>query len=268
MPCKADLIAIAQDAGVSPYARLRALMAQLRNPDGGCAWDLEQGFATIAPYAIEEAYEVADAIERGDLAGLKEELGDLLLQVFFHGQIAEEAGHFSVEDVFTAITDKMIRRHPHVFGNADQRCAEAQKHAWEEIKAEERKQNSAQGDGSALAGVVATLPALIRAQKLIKRAARVGFDYPDVPSVMAKIDEELAEILEAAPEEQIREYGDLLFSVACLGHKLRLDPERALKAGNQKFEERFRAMEDKLGGDLSQHDLAAMDAAWEAVKLS
>ena len=263
---RTQLLETAQDTKAQPYDRLRALMAQLRNPDGGCPWDLEQSFATIAPYTVEEAYEVADAIDRGDMADLKDELGDLLLQVFFHAQMAEDAGEFRVEDVFTAITDKMIRRHPHVFGDDNQRSAQAQTLAWEEIKAEERAKKEAKGDASALAGVASTLPALTRAEKLIKRAARVGFDYPDVSSAAAKIEEELAETLEATPEDQAMEYGDLLFSVACLGYKLGLDPEQALKAGNQKFEKRFRAMEAKLGSDLTQHDLEAMDAAWDAVK--
>ena len=185
---------------------------------------MAQNFETIAPYTIEEAYEVADAIERGDMDDLKDELGDLLLQVYFHAQIAEDAGHFAVEDVFTAITEKMIRRHPHVFGDAAQRTAEAQKQAWEEIKAEERAKKQAKGDMSALAGVATTLPALTRAEKLVKRAARVGFDYPDVPQQRHKINEELAETLEAEPEDQAMEYGDLLFSVVCLGLQAGIRP--------------------------------------------
>ena len=272
MPSKTDLLHTAQNPTASPYARLRALMAQLRNRDGGCAWDLEQDFDTIAPYTIEEAYEVADAIDRKDMADLKDELGDLLLQVFFHAQIAEDAGLFAVEDVFTAITEKMIRRHPHVFDDAADRTPEAQKIAWEDIKASERAardaRDAAKGDASTLAGVATTLPALMRAEKLVKRAARVGFDYPDVQSAADKIEEELAETLEAEGEDIATEYGDLLFSVACLGYKLGLDPEQALKAGNLKFENRFRAMEARLGGDLKNHDLAAMDAAWDAEKSS
>ena len=266
MSKKSELLTIAQDAGALPYARLRALMAQLRNPDGGCSWDLEQTFETIAPYTVEEAYEVADAIERGDLDDLKDELGDLLLQVFFHAQMAEDAGEFTVEDVFTAITEKMIRRHPHVFGEESDRTPEAQKAAWEEIKAEERAAHDAKGDTSALAGVTTALPALMRAEKLVKRAARVGFDYPNAASAVEKIEEELAETLEAQGDEIAVEYGDLLFSVVCLGYKLGLDPEQALKAGNMKFEKRFRAMEAKLDGDLKSYNLEAMDAAWNTVK--
>ena len=268
MPSKIDLCQQAQDPSAAPFARLRALMTQLRNRDGGCAWDLEQSFETIAPYTIEEAYEVADAIERQDIADLKDELGDLLLQVFFHAQIAEEAGHFCVEDVFTAITEKMIWRHPHVFGTAPERTSEAQQAAWEEIKAQERVQRQARGDFSALAGVAKALPALLRAEKLIKRAARAGFDFPDAQAAAEKVTEELAETLGAQGDEVESEYGDLLFSVACLGYKLGLNPELALKAGNGKFEARFRAMETMLGGDTSAHSLEAMEAAWERVKAS
>lgn len=268
MASKTELLKTAQDPAALPYDRLRALMAQLRNPDGGCAWDLEQNFETIAPYTVEEAYEVADAIDRGDMADLRDELGDLLLQVFFHAQMAEDAGAFKVEDVFTAISDKMIRRHPHVFGDESDRTPEALRLAWEEIKAEERAQKAAKGDLSALAGVASTLPALTRAEKLVKRAARVGFDYPDVPSAAAKIEEELAETLDANPEETAMEFGDLLFSVVCLGYKLGLDPEQALKDGNKKFESRFRAMEMALGGELSGKPLEEMDAAWDQVKVN
>lgn len=263
---KDHLLQLSQDATASPYDRLRALMAQLRNPDGGCSWDLKQSLASIAPYTIEEAYEVADAIERGAMDDLKDELGDLLLQVFFHAQMAEDAGLFAVEDVFHGITDKMIRRHPHVYGDEGDRTPEAQKIAWEEMKAEERAKKAAKGDTSALADVAVALPALMRAEKLVKRAARVGFDFPDVASAAAKVTEELGETLDASPESHATEYGDLLFSIACLGYKLGLDPEQALKAGNAKFENRFRAMEQRLGGDLSVHDLEAMDTAWDAVK--
>ena len=256
----------AEDTNNPPTARLRALMRQLRDPQDGCAWDIEQTHATIAPYTIEEAYEVADAVERGDMDDLKDELGDLLLQVYFQAQIAEDAGEFTVEDVFTAITDKMIRRHPHIFGDEAQRTAEAQKQAWEEIKAEERAKKAAKGDLSALAGVATTLPALTRAEKLVKRAARVGFDFPDVASAAEKVREELGETLEADEPDIAKEYGDLLFSVSCLGYKLGLDPEQALKAGNQKFEGRFRAMETELGGSCDGKTLKEMDAAWDAIK--
>ena len=258
----------AEDISNPPTVRLRALMRQLRDPQNGCAWDLEQTHATLAPYAIEEAYEVADAIERGHMEDLKDELGDLLLQVYFQAQIAEDAGQFTVEDVFATITDKMIRRHPHIFGDVDQRSAEAQERAWEEIKAEERAKKQTRGDLSALAGIAISLPALTRAEKLVKRAARVGFDYPDVASAAAKIEEELSETLEAAQEEQALEFGDLLFSVVCLGYKLGLDPEQALKAGNKKFEDRFRKMETALGGNLKDKSLAEMDMAWNQVKVT
>ena len=266
MATKTDLIRIAQDPAASPFARLRAVMAQLRNPDGGCAWDLTQDFASIAPYTLEEAYEVADAIERNHLEDLKDELGDLLLQVFFHAQIADDAGHFSVEDVFVAIAEKMIRRHPHVFGAEGARSASEQQAAWEAIKAEERDAIATDEARSALAGVALALPALVRAEKLVKRAARVGFDYPTVASAAAKVEEELAETLQASDQNRALEYGDLLFSVVCLGYKLGLDPEQSLRQGNQKFEKRFSQMERALGGDLTSKDLATMDAAWNAAK--
>ena len=180
--------------------------------------------------------------------------------------MAEDAGHFRVEDVFVGIVEKMIRRHPHVYGSAEDRSAEAQRRAWEEIKAEERAALQRKGDSSALAGVAKALPALMRAEKLVKRAARVGFDYPNVAAAVDKVHEELSETLEAEGADQAMEYGDLLFSVVCLGYKLNLDPEQALKAGNQKFEDRFRKMETQLGGDLSLHNLDAMDTAWAKIK--
>jgi ATP diphosphatase len=260
----------------NPTDRLRAVMAKLRDPDGGCPWDVEQTFKTIAPYTIEEAYEVADAIQRGDMAGLKDELGDLLLQVFFHARMAEEAGHFDYDDVARAIADKMIRRHPHVFGDADIATAEAQTVHWEDLKARERaeKGETPAEDASALDGVAVPLPALTRAEKLQKRAARIGFDWPDADQVIAKIEEELAELRAemASGASQARvseEMGDLLFAVANLARHLKIDPETALRDGNHKFEDRFRRMEKRLrseGRDPATTGLDAMEAAWQAEK--
>ena len=260
----------------TPTGRLRAVMAKLRDPEGGCPWDVEQTFATIAPYTIEEAYEVADAIQRGDMAALKDELGDLLLQVFFHARMAEEAGHFDYDDVARAIADKMVRRHPHVFADADIATAEAQTAHWEDLKAKERaaKVESAEEDTSALHGVAVTLPALTRAEKLQKRAARIGFDWPEAAPVIAKIEEELAELraeMDAgAPLARIEdEMGDLLFAVANLARHLKIDPETALRRGNAKFEDRFRRMETRLkaqGRDPAAASLDEMEAAWQAEK--
>ena len=224
------------DRNTAPLAldRLANIMARLRDPERGCEWDVRQTFATIAPYTIEEAYEVADAIERGDLDALKDELGDLALQVVFHARIAEELGHFDLADVLTAIADKMERRHPHVFGD--------QEHApgWEAVKAEER---AAHPDPSALAGVARALPALLRAEKLQKRAARTGFDWPDASGARDKILEELDEIASAPAEDLEEEIGDLLFAVVNFARHLKIDPEAALRRANDKFERRFRAME-------------------------
>lgn len=241
-----------------PLTRLRSIMAQLRDPRTGCEWDAAQTFATIAPYTIEEAYEVADACLRGDLADLKDELGDLLLQVVFHARIAEEAGAFDFDAVATAIADKMERRHPHIFGDA----GDGGYQLWETIKAEER---AARPDRSALAGVALGLPALLRADKLQKRAARIGFDWPDAAGPRAKIDEELAEVEAAGPTDREEELGDLLFAVANWARKQDIDPEAALRAANAKFERRFRAMEaaDPGFADLS---LDRQEALWQQVK--
>ncbi|HVJ01110.1 MAG TPA: nucleoside triphosphate pyrophosphohydrolase [Sphingomonas sp.] len=218
-----------------------------------------QTFATIAPYTIEEAYEVADAIERGDMADLKDELGDLLLQVVFHSRMAEEAGHFALQDVIDSISDKMERRHPHIFGNA----VEGGHHLWEQIKAEER---GAKGHESALDGVAIGLPALLRAEKLQKRAARTGFDWPDPSGARAKIDEELAEVEAASPEEIEGEIGDLLFAVVNWARKLGVDPEAALRVANAKFEKRFKAMEVEAGEVFEALDLDGKEALWQAAK--
>lgn len=244
--------------------RLAAIMARLRDPVGGCAWDLAQSFETIAPYTIEEAYEVAEAIADGDMGELKKELGDLLLQVVFHARIAEEAGHFALDDVVAAICDKMERRHPHIFGEGVAATdARAQKLEWEAIKAAER---GAAGPVSALDGVARALPALMRAEKLQSRAARVGFDWPDLADVRAKVDEELGEFDTADGDaHRAEEAGDLLFVVVNLLRRHGIDAEDALRAGNAKFERRFRAMEAMDAG-FAGLSLEAQEALWQAVK--
>lgn len=265
-------LARAEDPSAHPMTRLLAIMARLRDPNGGCPWDVEQDFATIAPYTIEEAYEVADAIRRGDMAELKVELGDLLFQVVFHAQMAEEEGHFAFEDVAEAIAEKMVRRHPHVFGAAEERTAESQTVAWEAQKAAERAEK-ADSDPSVLADVPLALPALMRAEKLMKRAARVGFDWPDIPSVFEKVDEELAELREAVdlgdPAHIREEVGDLLSTVVNVARKLGVDPEVALRDANAKFERRFREVEQRLeakGSSVDVADLKAMEVEWNAAK--
>lgn len=239
--------------------RLISIMARLRGPDG-CEWDREQTFATIAPYTIEEAYEVADAIARDDLAELKDELGDLLLQVVFHARIAEEQGAFAFTDVVAAISDKMERRHPHIFGDEK----EGGHHRWEEVKAQER---AARGADSMLDGVAVALPALLRAEKLQKRAARVGFDWPDAAGPRAKIDEELAEVEAATtPAEVADEIGDLLFATVNWARHHDVDPEAALRTATVKFERRFRAMEDAAGVAFAEMTLDEKEALWAGVK--
>ena len=246
------------DLIASPIARLRAIMAQLRDPERGCAWDRVQTFATIAPYTIEEAYEVADACERGDLADLQDELGDLLLQVVFHARIAEEAGVFDFDDVAAGIAAKMERRHPHIFGSA----TDIGGRQWEAIKAQER---AAKPDDNALAGVAMGLPALLRAEKLQKRAARVGFDWADAAGPRAKIDEELAEVEQASSDEVAEEIGDLLFAVVNWARKQSVDPEAALRCANAKFERRFRAMES-ADPNFADRTLDQQEALWQQVK--
>ena len=241
--------------------RLISIMARLRGPDG-CEWDREQTFATIAPYTIEEAYEVADAIARDDLGELKDELGDLLLQVVFHARIAEEQGAFAFTDVVAAISDKMERRHPHIFGDEK----EGGHHRWEEVKAQER---AARGADSMLDGVAVALPALLRAEKLQKRAARVGFDWPDAAGPRAKIDEELAEVEAATtPAEVADEIGDLLFATVNWARHHDVDPEAALRTATAKFERRFRAMEDAAGVAFAEMTLDEKEALWAGVKAS
>jgi ATP diphosphatase len=245
-------------------------MAALRDPASGCPWDNEQTFATIAPYTIEEAYEVADAIARADMASLPDELGDLLFQVVYHARMAEEAGRFDFAQVARTIADKMIRRHPHVFGDAAARNAAEQTVAWETHKTAER---AARAETGTLAGVPAGLPALTRAAKLTARAGRVGFDWPDAQAVLRKLDEEIAEVRaelpDANPERLADEVGDLLFVLANLARKLDLDPETCLRQANQKFARRFNAMEQDIvstGKTLSDLSLENMEAIWQKIK--
>ena len=253
--------------------RLLEIMRRLRHPEKGCPWDIEQDFATIAPYTIEEAYEVADAIERGAWDELRSELGDLLFQSVFHAQMAEEAGHFKFEDVAKAISDKMVSRHPHVFGaEGNDFSADTQVDRWEEVKAAER---AAKSETRVLDGVAVGLPALLRAMKLQKRAARVGFDWPSTDQVIDKIIEESRELVEArdtlTQDEVEEEMGDLLFVVANLARHLNVDPEAALRRTNAKFIRRFNAVEDALiakGSSPEQSNLEEMDALWEAAKLA
>ena len=248
-------------------------MAALRTPGSGCPWDLEQSFATIAPYTLEEAYEVADAIARGDLGHLKDELGDLLLQVVFHARMAEEQGAFDFGGVVETITAKLIRRHPHVFADEQGRTAQAVKGLWERIKGEERAKRGEAGPQGALAGVPVALPALTRALKLQNKAGSVGFDWNDVRAVLAKIREEADEI-EAALDagdraDAAKEVGDLLFAVVNLARHLAADPEGVLRATNLKFERRFAAIERALaarGKRPQDATLREMDALWEAAK--
>ena len=255
--------------------RLLDIMARLRDPEDGCPWDRAQSFATIAPYTIEEAYEVAEACERGDPAALKDELGDLLFQVVFHARMAEEAGLFAFNDVAAAIADKMLRRHPHVFGDAVIADAASQTTAWEEHKAAERRAKAAESGGvaSALDGVGAALPALTRAEKLQRRAARVGFDWPKPAPVLDKIVEEVAELREAlgeaAPERIADEVGDLLFAVVNLARHVGADPEQALRGACRKFERRFRRVEALLaekGNSAESASLDEMEAEWQRAK--
>jgi tetrapyrrole methylase family protein/MazG family protein/ATP diphosphatase len=253
-----------------PLFALIEIMAKLRDPQGGCPWDLEQTFATIAPYTVEEAYEVADAIERGDLSDLKEELGDLLLQVVFHSQMAQEQGAFDITDVARAISDKMIRRHPHVFGDHAYESLSDQVAGWEQLKAQERQAKAKTG---VLDDVPTGLPALTRAVKLTKRAARIGFDWPTAKEVLDKLREETDEIaveIEAGDLAKAREeLGDILFVCANLARKLDVDPEDALRATNAKFTRRFGFVETELakrGKTPDQSDLAEMDGLWNEAK--
>jgi ATP diphosphatase len=264
----ADTLINDENAGIE---RLLEIMRRLRDPKTGCPWDIEQDFDTIAPYTIEEAYEVADAIERRDWPELEGELGDLLLQSVYHTAIGEEQGLFSFQSVVRNISNKMVARHPHVFGDENrEKSAEQQTADWEAIKATERAGKEQKG---ALDGVAVGLPSLLRAYKLQKRAARVGFDWPDTGEVIAKIAEEAEELVEArdtlTETEQFEEYGDLMFVMANLGRHLGIEPEAALRAANAKFTRRFEGVEAKLkelGKTPDQSDLAEMDGLWDAVK--
>lgn len=252
------------DANAADITPLTAIMQRLREPVSGCPWDLEQNFATIAPYTIEEAYEVADAIERNDMNALQDELGDLLLQVIFHSQMATELGKFTLQDVIIGICDKMIRRHPHIFGDLNAHDAETVLRNWEDIKAAERGDAA---DSSALAGVALALPALLRAQKIQKRAARTGFDWPDASGARAKIIEELQEVDDATCDaERADEIGDLLFAVVNLARFHDVDAEHALKNANAKFERRFRDMEAMAGDAFVAMSLDEKEALWQTAK--
>lgn len=256
---------------VKQTQRLLEIMAQLRDPEHGCPWDKQQTFKTIAPYTLEEAYEVADAIERDDLTALREELGDLLLQVIYHARMAEEAGLFGFEEVAAGISDKLVSRHPHVFGDADIKDAVQQTQDWESRKAGER---AAKAQAGVLDGIPLGLPSLVRAEKLQKRAARVGFDWPELAPVFAKIREEIGELEQevAGKASQPRledELGDVLFAVANLARKLGVDPEQALRGTNRKFERRFRHVETRLaetGRSPEQATLEEMDGYWDEAK--
>lgn len=253
--------------------RLLEIMARLRDPDSGCPWDIEQDFKSIAPYTIEEAYEVADAIEKGDMGELEGELGDLLLQVIYYTQMGQEDGHFDFDSVTNKIADKMIHRHPHVFGDESRDKSATQQVAdWEAIKAAERADKGSKEAGT-LDGIAMNLPALTRAVKLQKRAARVGFDWPSALDVLDKINEECAELIEAHKKlshiQQIEEFGDLMFVMANLARHLKIDPEEALRKASSKFTRRFEGVEAKLanlGKTPQQSDLVEMDALWDAVK--
>lgn len=237
---------------------LLKIMRQLRDPETGCEWDKVQTFQSIAPYTIEESYEVSDAIERNDIDALKDELGDLLLQVVFHSQIATDEGHFEFKDVVDAICSKMERRHPHIFGDAENSPG------WEEIKAAERNE---QGSASALDGVAIALPALLRAQKIQKRAARVGFDWPDIKQVMDKVHEELEEIEEAStPTEVEEEIGDLLFATVNLARHNGISAENALKEATKKFTARFESVEEQAGESLEKLPLEKLEEFWQRAK--
>jgi len=257
-------------------SRLIEIMAALRDPNGGCPWDLEQDFSTIRHYTIEEAYEVADAIERQDFADLRDELGDLLLQPIYHAQMAQEAGHFDIGDVIYAITAKLIRRHPHVFGDTEAGTADASEQRWEAIKVQERADKAArrgEAEPSILDDVAGALPALARAEKLTKRAAKVGFDWPDFAAVRAKVEEELAEVGEAQTSndaEAVREeIGDLLFAVANLARHAGVDAEAALRDANVKFTRRFHYVEARCReDDIAPQDagLERLDAYWNEIR--
>ncbi len=271
MTCHKDLRSVLNDEEHNPLSRLTMVMRMLRDPENGCPWDIAQDFATIAPYTIEEAYEVADAISDGAWDELREELGDLLLQVVFHSQIAAEKELFDINDVARGIVDKMIARHPHVFGHElRDKTTGQQTRDWEEIKAAER---AAKARSGTLDGIASALPALTRAVKLQKRAARVGFDWPETLQVLAKLSEEISELQEAAdtadPRHIQEEFGDVLFVMANLARHMNVDPEAALRDANSKFTRRFERIEallSEMGKTPAQSDLAEMDALWDLAK--
>ena len=253
-------------------SRLLEIMAALRNPDGGCAWDLEQVYGSIRHYTIEEAYEVSDAIERKNFDDLREELGDLLLQPVFHAQMASEEGRFDFGDVVQSITEKLIRRHPHVFGEQAARDAGGAKARWDDVKEDERAKKAKERDTppSVLDDVPQALPSLARAEKLTKRAAKVGFDWPDVPAVMAKVTEELGEVSAATTDaERHEEMGDLLFAIANLARHLKVDPEAALRDANAKFIRRFHYVEERAKADeieIAEAGLERLDGYWNEIR--
>ena len=254
-----------------PIDRILRIMASLRTPQTGCPWDLQQDFKSIAPYTLEEAYEVVDAIERGDINDMKDELGDLLLQVVFHARMAEEAGHFAFDDVATAISDKMERRHPHVFGDATADTPAAVNQSWEEIKAAEKAEKHGQEPESLLNDVPLALPAMSRAVKLQKRAARIGFDWNEAEPIFDKLQEEINELREAIATKDADaiedEYGDILFVVANLARHLKLDPETALRRGNAKFTRRFKFLEKQAREtDASILTLDDYEVFWQQAK--
>jgi len=246
------------------YTRLLSIMATLRDPERGCEWDRAQNFETIVPHTIEEAYEVADAVARGEIGEIRDELGDLLFQVVFQSRIAEEAGHFDIEAVARSISDKLVDRHPHIFAG-EKAVEQSQEDRWEALKQQERL---SRGATSTLDGIAQALPALLRAEKLQKRAVRDGFDWPDTSGAKAKIREEIEELEEASSDHIMEEAGDLLFAVVNLVRKLGVAPEEALRAANAKFERRYRAMEAMNGGSIAGLSLDAQEELWQAVKRS
>ncbi len=267
---KINVEKIAASLGDTPSERLQTMMARLRDPRTGCPWDIEQNFKTIAPYTVEEAYEVYDAIERGDMVDLKEELGDLLLQVVFHARMAQEQNIFDFNTISDALVNKMIARHPHVFGNITERDSKTQTQAWEAMKAGERAGKSKTAI-SALDGVANALPALMRAEKLQKRAARVGFDWAEPAQVLQKIVEEAGEIVQAKADGEPRsriheEVGDLIFAVTNLARKLGVDPEQALRDTNRKFTTRFQYMEQNADTGLENLSLEQLETLWVSAK--
>lgn len=263
------------DQSYPQVARLLSIMQQLRDPEGGCPWDLQQNFASIVPYTIEEAYEVADAIEQGDMKEVQDELGDLLFQVVFYAQLGKEQGDFDFEAIAKSISDKLVRRHPHVFGEQNGRDAGQVKQQWEQIKRQERRDKGQDNDTSILAHIPAGLAPLVKAEKLQKRCAKVGFDWPEASQVVGKIHEEIDEVQQELAQAVLNqpavqeEVGDLLFAVVNLARHLNVNPDQALRQANNKFEQRFRGVEQILRQQalpVEQASLEQMEAAWQQVK--